>query len=187
MGLVVVTVARMTYKRRPARFDPSHDDLVQFGVLGLMKAAGWHGRGKHGSEYDPEKGKFSTYACRWIRQAVQRALLTGGVGYGMERMEGERQILCGSEDSDMTDAPAHADGPDVALERKEQAERVKCALRGLSAREADIVRRYWGIGGGHEETLQDIAVTHGISRERVRQIKLEAMDKLRVHMQRARV
>jgi RNA polymerase primary sigma factor len=45
-------------------------DLVQEGILGLMRAA---------EKFDYRKGfKFSTYATFWIRQAIQRALDTRG-------------------------------------------------------------------------------------------------------------
>jgi len=40
-------------------------DLVQEGNLGLLKAA---------EKFDPSRGRFSTYATRWIEQAIQRAL-----------------------------------------------------------------------------------------------------------------
>lgn len=42
------------------------DDLLQEGIIGLMKAA---------DKYDPELGyKFSTYATWWIRQRIMRAM-----------------------------------------------------------------------------------------------------------------
>ena len=45
-------------------------DLIQEGNLGLMKAA---------EKFEPERGfKFSTYATRWIRQSITRAIADQG-------------------------------------------------------------------------------------------------------------
>src|SRR6056297_2054244 len=41
------------------------DDLFQEGILGLIKAV---------DNYDPDKGKFSTYASWHIRQGITRAI-----------------------------------------------------------------------------------------------------------------
>lgn len=49
--------------------DMAYEDMVQEGTLGLITAVQRH---------DPEKGKLSTYAPNWIRQALQRAMNNTG-------------------------------------------------------------------------------------------------------------
>lgn len=48
----------------------------------------------------------------------------------------------------------------------------------LPDRAANVIRRRFGLGTGAEETLDDIAADHGVSRERIRQIQGKAMSKL---------
>jgi len=57
-------------RRTRIRGDLSFEDLVQYGVLGLMKAA---------KRYDVSLNtKFSTYAAFWIRQSINRAVIFQG-------------------------------------------------------------------------------------------------------------
>lgn len=55
-------------------------------------------------------------------------------------------------------------------------------LNKLKGREKHIIRRRFGLGGKAPETLEDIAKSYGVSRERIRQIQLKAMRKLRTSM-----
>lgn len=48
----------------------------------------------------------------------------------------------------------------------------------LPNRAANVIRRRFGLGTGAEETLDDIAADHGVSRERIRQIQGLAMSRL---------
>ena len=48
----------------------------------------------------------------------------------------------------------------------------------LTLREYDVIRRRFGIAGNKEHTLQEIAESYGVTRERIRQILKDALDKL---------
>lgn len=45
------------------------DDLIQEGNIGLIRAA---------SDYDAARGRFSTYATYWVRQAIRRCIHNAG-------------------------------------------------------------------------------------------------------------
>ncbi len=53
------------------------------------------------------------------------------------------------------------------------------ALGTLTERQADVIKLYFGIGVEHPESLEDIGDKFGLTRERVRQIKDKAINKLR--------
>lgn len=58
-------------------------------------------------------------------------------------------------------------------------ERLRQALDCLTARESRIVELRYGLRDGRPLTLQDVADRFGLTRERVRQIEKEALEKLR--------
>lgn len=61
------------------------------------------------------------------------------------------------------------------LQRKE----VEKILQTLTPREAEIVRLRFGLGSGYPRTLEEVGKIFGITRERVRQIEMKAIRKLR--------
>jgi RNA polymerase primary sigma factor len=77
-------------------------------------------------------------------------------------------------------------GPDDETYERALASTVEDALGTLKAREARVLRLYFGLEDGHDPmTLEEIGALLGITRERVRQIKEKALVRLR-HASRAR-
>jgi RNA polymerase primary sigma factor len=52
-------------------------------------------------------------------------------------------------------------------------------LATLSARDADVIRLRYGLADGRPHTFEEIGRIHGVTRERIRQIELRTMTKLR--------
>lgn len=55
------------------------------------------------------------------------------------------------------------------------------AEAGLSPREREVLRSHFGLGGRNQETLEKIGDQWKLTRERVRQIEIDALNKLREH------
>ena len=62
---------------------------------------------------------------------------------------------------------------------EELAARLERALAKLDEREAYVLRAHYGIGSGVDRTLKDLGQELGVSRERVRQIEANALERLR--------
>jgi RNA polymerase sigma factor, sigma-70 family len=80
--------------------------------------------------------------------------------------------------SDFIQAQAGATPADVAVNliRREQLEQV---LARLTDRERDVVRMRYGLDDGSPRTLEEVGQHFHVTRERVRQIELRALKKLR--------
>lgn len=73
-----------------------------------------------------------------------------------------------------------SDKTDSALEYRESLRReIDRSLSTLTDRQADVIKLYFGIGVEHPMSLEDIGDKFGLTRERVRQIKDKAINKLR--------
>ena len=59
------------------------------------------------------------------------------------------------------------------------AEEIDNALKTLPARDARVLRLYFGLDGGREHTLEEIGGMFGVTRERVRQLRDRALKRLR--------
>lgn len=72
-----------------------------------------------------------------------------------------------------------SDKPDTRISRESFEEEVREALRRLYPKEREVIRRYFGVGEETSYTLDDIGMQLGITRERVRQLRDRALNKLR--------
>jgi RNA polymerase primary sigma factor len=66
-----------------------------------------------------------------------------------------------------------------SAEQRELAERLTAALAALDPRERMVLRMRFGLERNDERTLNEVAATMGVSRERIRQIEQAALAKLR--------
>ncbi|HLQ23780.1 MAG TPA: RNA polymerase sigma factor RpoD/SigA [Gemmatimonadales bacterium] len=86
--------------------------------------------------------------------------------------EGDRSFMDRFIADDQADAESQA--MDQFL-----SEEIERALRTLPARDAKVLRLYFGLDGGREHTLEEIGAMLGVTRERVRQLRDRALKRLR--------
>lgn len=87
-----------------------------------------------------------------------------------------------NEDSQWADFVADVDTPSPTdlLLGHDLSRQLERALTTLDAREAEILRLRFGIGHEQGLTLEEVGRRFGITRERIRQIEVKALSKLRV-------
>ncbi len=86
------------------------------------------------------------------------------------------------EDNSLLDVLENSSTPstDSKLDYRESLRReIERSLGTLTDRQCDVIKLYFGIGVEHPMSLEDIGEKFGLTRERVRQIKDKAINKLR--------
>ena len=152
----------------------------------LNRAGTLHRIGKRANTLLQELGREVTHAeiaegMELSEAEVTRmvAITQSHVSLDAPRTPGEEHGLLDFLADDVSSAP------DEALFVGALSEAVTRSLAGLKAREATILRLYFGFETQDAMTLEQIGALLGITRERVRQIKEKALSRLR-HASRAR-
>jgi RNA polymerase primary sigma factor len=86
--------------------------------------------------------------------------------------DGERALEDFLDDPDATN-------PGQEVDQHLLRERIAEVLRSLTPREREVIEMRFGLKDGHPRTLEEVARTYGITRERIRQIEARGLLKLR--------
>lgn len=207
----------------------SHEDLIQEGNIGLMKAL---------KRFDPAVGvRLVSFAVHWIKSEIQEFVLKNWrivkvattkaarklffkkhqmknnmsqeeISYlsktlSVSKKDVEDMIAKISVSGDVCFDPLdHSEAtpaspstylaspselsPENAYiqnsSQKHNQLQLHAALQQLDARSLDIIQKRWLADDEQKQTLHDLAHTHGVSAERIRQLEQSAMRKLRTHL-----
>ena len=152
------------------------EDLISIGTIGLIKGI---------SSFDPSKGaRLATYAARCVENEIlmyfrsQKKLqgevsLSDSIETDKEGNALQLMDIVGVDDTMMDD-----------LNDRDNAIRLRRLVRErLTARESEIIRLRYGLGGTVPLTQREIAASFGISRSYVSRIEKRALEKLRAELE----
>ena len=148
------------------------EDLISIGTVGLIKGV---------STYRPDKNvRLATYASRCIENEVL-------MFFRSQRKSAQDLSLSDQLESDregntlsIGDVLAEEDDMFERVSSEELRQQVRALVdAALDAREAEIIRARYGLGGGRPMTQRETAQRLGISRSYVSRIEKKALEKLR--------
>ncbi|WP_300455276.1 RNA polymerase sigma factor RpoS [Accumulibacter sp.] len=134
-------------------------------------------------------------AIRHLESADGRDICADRIAHLIDRPVDEvRRVMVLNERIASLDAPLQIDpsqtvgdliaddsllDPDELLQTNELGDLLRHWLGQLGEKQRQVLERRYGLGGGETSTLEEIAFDLNLTRERVRQIQIEALDQLR--------
>lgn len=153
----------------------SYADLIAEGNIGLIKSF---------DKFDYTKGfKTISYSVWWIRQTIMEALHKRN-RLVCDDIDESRDYDCDTEkDEENVDNFERDDyiyyDYDKEINDKDNKRTVELLCGCLNDREKLVVSKYFGLNGNDEMTLEEIGNELGLTKERIRQIKSGAFNKMR--------
>jgi RNA polymerase primary sigma factor len=158
-------------------------ELISEGNMGLIKAV---------DKFDESQDvKFISYAVWWIRHsmldAIRKSKLIKFVEIDSENGNNQSLEKKVTDDEDESVSSSELMFSNEHDERKretndEQRRIISSLLTILSPREKFVIENYYGINNKNELTLNEIGIELKLSSDRVRQVKKQALKKLRSKM-----
>jgi len=154
-------------------------ELISDGNMGLLRAI---------DKFDESKNvKFISYAVWWIRQAILESIKKKNSINFVEIEPNtdndsyiDKKLIEDDEDDTSFNHEFSNENDEKNKEISENQRNIITNIIGtLSDRERDIIENYYGLSNAKELTLNEIGKKYNLSSERVRQIKLNAIRKLR--------
>ena len=150
--------------------DVSFSDLISEGNIGLIKAA---------NKFDPTKNiKFSSYAVWWIKASIKECI----EGY---KGKIEYSIVDDYQVTNLDEKDLIYDEINEEFEKKmnnlqSRQSAIEDLIKCLEEREKKIIMLFYGLGNTSKEMkLDEVSKEMGITKERVRQIKDDAIVKMK--------
>lgn len=152
------------------------EDLVSIGTIGLIKGV---------STFRPDKSvRLATYASRCIENEILMHFR------GLRKSAGDVSLSGALEGDGEGDGPSIldtiADDTDLLedISRQESVIRVRKAIDAvLTEREAEVIRRRYGLNGNLPEPQRVVAERLGISRSYISRIEKRALQKLKQYIE----
>lgn len=149
----------LRYCRRRGLQEPDADDICQWVMLGLARAAS-------GFRYDPRRGRFRSYLGRAVGHAIARHVLP---------RESRGQALDPSFLEDLS--TAGTEGTDATWEQEWMMHHYRLAMRTVRANfDAKSVGVFESLRDG--ESVASVALTCGLSMQAVHKIKQRVRNRL---------
>lgn len=173
-NLIVRSNLRLVVSIVRKRITPVQElfELISEGNVSLMRAV---------DKFDYGRGfKFSTYASWAIIKNLARTV-------PMEFKQASRYRTSQDELLDAT-SDYRSNRLDLEDEQRKRENQVSSILSELNDRERTIIVRRFGLERAREpQTLKELGVELGVTKERVRQLQLRAMNKLRTAARKANI
>ena len=153
----------VSYAKKHAGVSDNLFELISDGNLSLMRAV---------EKFDYSRGnKFSTYASWAIMKNFARSI--------PDEKKHREHFVTGHDDLFEAKPDVRTDEQDLLSQAEQASTKVNRLLEQLDPREREILRMRAGLDNAENMTLEEIGQRLGITKERVRQLNVRIMKKLR--------